>query len=136
MMPTWCGALATFAATTNALTTSSDAIAGYSGGTYPLGVPSLRTDPIAMTRSPILISGCAAPHVPTRRNVWTPSSPSSSTAIATEGPVLAAESDLFRVVKELGDHRGAPGIAWHEDVLADISWSQPDVVFLLVGRRH
>src|SRR5712692_919258 len=91
MMPMWCGALATFAATTNALTTSSDAIAGYSGGTYPLGVPSLRTEPIAMTRSPILIAGWAAPHVPTPRKVGTPSALSAWTAIATDGPPIPEE---------------------------------------------
>src|SRR5712691_4135874 len=44
-----------------------------------------------MTRSPILISGCAAPHVPTRRNECTPSSLSSSTAIATDGPPIPDE---------------------------------------------
>src|SRR5207302_7287451 len=89
--PTWYGTLAALAASTNALTTSSDAIAGYSGGTYPLGVPSVRTAPYAMTRSPILISGCAAPQVPTRRNVCTPSSASSSTPIATEGPPIPVD---------------------------------------------
>src|SRR5713226_6778422 len=91
MMPTWYGAPAALDASTSALTTSSDAMAGYSGGTYPLGVPSLRTAPMPMTRSPILISGWAAPHVPTRRNVCTPSSLSSSTAIATEGPPMPDE---------------------------------------------
>src|SRR5438128_2139104 len=44
-----------------------------------------------MTRSPILISGCAAPHVPTRRKVCTPSSLSSSTAIATDGPPMPVD---------------------------------------------
>src|SRR4029077_8864126 len=91
MMPTWYGAFAAFDASTSALTTSSDATAGYSSGTYPFGVPSLRTAPVAMTRSPILISGCAAPHVPTRRNVCTPSSFSSSIAIATDGPPMPVD---------------------------------------------
>src|SRR5260370_21635474 len=44
-----------------------------------------------MTRSPILISGWAAPHVPTRRKVCTPSSFSSSTAIATDGPPIPVD---------------------------------------------
>src|SRR5260370_1459129 len=44
-----------------------------------------------MTRSPILISGWAAPHVPTRRKVCTPSSFSSSTAIATDGPSIPVD---------------------------------------------
>src|ERR1700693_6337243 len=46
---------------------------------------------MAITRSPILISGCAAPHVPTRRNVCTPSSASSSTPIATDGPPIPVD---------------------------------------------
>src|SRR5579859_2376831 len=46
---------------------------------------------MAITRSPILISGCAAPHVPTRRNVCTPSSASSSTPMATEGPPIPVD---------------------------------------------
>src|SRR5712691_9690335 len=44
-----------------------------------------------MTRSPILISGCAAPHVPTRKKVCTPSSLSSSIPIATDGPPMPEE---------------------------------------------
>src|SRR6267143_2630625 len=91
MTPTWYGAPAAREASISALTTSSEAIAGYSRGTYPLGVPSLRTEPVAMTRSPILISGCAAPQVPTRRNVCTPSSLNSSIPIATDGPPIPDE---------------------------------------------
>src|SRR5260370_5020060 len=44
-----------------------------------------------MTRSRILISGWAAAHVPTRRKVCTPSSFSSSTAIATDGPPIPVD---------------------------------------------
>src|SRR3984893_9758578 len=91
MIPPWYGAPDALAASTRALTTSSEATAGYSVGTYPFGVPSLRTDPSAITRSPILISGCAAPHVPTRRKVCTPSSLSSSTPIATDGPPIPVD---------------------------------------------
>src|SRR2546426_4489245 len=118
----------------SALTTSSDATAGYSFGTYPSGVPSLRTEPSAITRSPILISGWAAPQVPTRINVCTPSSFSSSTPIATEGPphagrhggprhavelarersVLAAKRDFASAAKIFGDQRRPKWIARHE----------------------
>ena len=55
---------------------------------------------------------------------------------AREGPVLAAEGDLFRVTQQLGDHRSTPRIAGHEHVAAYISGSKPDVVLLLTGRRH
>src|SRR5256712_2398796 len=91
MSPTWYRAPDACAASISALTTSSDATAGYSLGTYPSGVPSLRTEPSAITRSPILISGWAAPQVPTRMNVCTPSSFSSSTPIATDGPPMPVD---------------------------------------------
>src|SRR5215831_6279176 len=89
--PRWWGTPAALAASAHAVTTSCDAMAGYSRGTYASGVPSLRTAPVAMTRSPIRMPGWPPPHVPTRRNVWTPSSPSSSTAMAMDGPPMPLE---------------------------------------------
>src|SRR5690348_5874172 len=46
---------------------------------------------MAIARSPIFTSGCSAPHVPTRSSVCTPSSCSSSTPMATEGPPMPVD---------------------------------------------
>ena len=50
--------------------------------------------PVAITRSPLIISGCIPPQVPTLKNVSAPTLTSSSRAIEAEGPPIPVEVTL------------------------------------------
>src|SRR5262249_43484697 len=151
--PRWCPTPAAAAASAHADTTSWDAMAGYSRGTYASGVPSLRTAPVAITRSPSRMPGWPPPHVPTRRNVWTPRSPTSPRGRrggpadaagarghsgvpdpAGEGAVLPGPGALLGRLQMAGDQDGPEGIAGDEHVLADLAGSEADVILALL--RH
>jgi hypothetical protein len=72
---------------------------GESSRTYSLVVPSWRTAPVVITRSPKAISGWIPPQEPTRIQVSAPTRASSSTAMAAEGlpiPVELTETACLR----------------------------------------
>ena len=83
-----------FAASSNAKTISEDGTAGNSIGIYCGEVPSCRTAPLAITKSPTLVCSCIAPDVPRRTKVFAPMFANSSTAIAAEGQPIPVEVTL------------------------------------------
>ena len=63
-------------------------------GAYSRLVPSMRTAPVATTRSPLFTSSLIPPQVPTRIKVSTPMLANSSMAIEAEGPPTPVDTTL------------------------------------------
>ena len=63
-------------------------------GAYSRLVPSMRTAPVAMTRSPLFTSSLMPPQVPTRTKVSAPMLASSSMAMEAEGPPTPVDTTL------------------------------------------
>ena len=60
-------------------------------GAYSREVPSIRTAPVAMTRSLLWTGRAMPPQVPVRTKVSAPMAASSSMAMAAEGPPMPVE---------------------------------------------
>ena len=63
-------------------------------GAYSLLVPSIRMAPLAITKSPLLTSGCIPPQVPMRIKVSAPAFTNSSMAMEAEGPPIPVDVTL------------------------------------------
>ena len=63
-------------------------------GIYCKDVPSCRTAPFAMTKSPTLVWSCIAPEVPSLTKVLAPIFANSSIAIAAEGQPIPVDVTL------------------------------------------
>ena len=70
-------------------------------GAYSRLVPSMRTAPVATTRSPLFTSRRMPPQVPTRTKVSAPKLDNSSIAIAAEGPPIPVDTTLTRSPKSV-----------------------------------